>query len=142
MIVGITAIMPASSIAGGMCMAFPDTCNTPAPPSPSPVPIPYPNIAQVNLAQQGSKNVLIEMMDTVLENSEISASSGDEAGVSTGLSSGTIMGKVVFKMASNTVMAEGKKIVMMTSMSAHNGSSANAPAVLYTPSQMKVFIGV
>ena len=32
---------------GGMSIAFPDVCKTPAPPAP-PIPIPYPNIGQAS----------------------------------------------------------------------------------------------
>ncbi len=56
--------------------------------------------------------------------------------------SGKNMDQVQPKMFSMTVFAGGKKVVMLTSMSAHNGSSANMPAgAMIAPSQAKVIVG-
>ena len=38
---------------GGLSIAFPDVCKTPAPPAP-PIPIPYPNIAKSSATRTGS----------------------------------------------------------------------------------------
>ena len=132
-------IFPASNTAGGQCFAFPDVCLTPAPPAPSPIPIPYPNIGMLTDAQKTSTKVKFVGKDAVTKKSEISRSSGDEAGTNKGVMSGTNMDKVVWKMGSSKVKAEGNDVVHLTSMTGHNGMSANMPAgAQIAPSQTKV----
>jgi carboxyl-terminal processing protease len=63
-----------------MNMGFPDVCLTPAPPS-SPVPIPYPNIAQHAMASPFVSTVLLSNMPAINLGSQISMTSGMEAGV-------------------------------------------------------------
>lgn len=121
-------------------MGMPDVCLTPAPPAP-PVPVPYPNIGMVNQAQKTSTKVKFAGKEVVTVKSEISRSSGDEAGVNKGVMSGTNMDKVTFKMGSAKVKIEGQKCVHLTSMTGHNGSNANMPAgAQIAPSQNKVII--
>jgi hypothetical protein len=133
-------MMPASSKKGGTYFAMPDVCLTPAPPG-SPVPVPYPNVAQVALTNGASTKVLIEHKETVVEGSKVPSSTGDEAGSSGGVSSGTNMGPVEPKQFSSKVFAEGKKVVFLTSTSAHNGSSPNQPlGRQVAPSQMRVLV--
>lgn len=132
--------MPAATTAGGTYFAFPDVCKTPAPPAP-PVPIPYPNTAQVAASTGTVSNVVIENMDTVVEGSKVPNSSGDEAGVAGGVTSGMNMGEVQPKLFSSKVYFGGKKAVYLTCMSAHNGSNANMPAgAMVAPSQTKVLV--
>jgi hypothetical protein len=133
--------MFASTKAGGMCFGIPDVCLVPAPPAP-PIPTPFPNIAQCAQATGQVVSVCIENMAVLVETSKISMSSGDEAGVAGGVVSGVNMGEVSYKLTSMKVYACGKKLVMLTSMTAHNGSSANMPAGMQiTPSQTKVLLG-
>jgi Domain of unknown function (DUF4150) len=93
----------------GIAFAFPDVCLTPAPPS-APVPIPYPNIAQLDQAtgitDQDNKEVLIGPGGNyaLLMDSEVSTSTGDEAGSSGGVKSGGTKGACKIVMASNTVV--------------------------------------
>jgi hypothetical protein len=69
-------------------------------------------------------------------------SSGDEPGVGGGIMSGMNRGPVTFKTASAKVYAKGKRVIMLTACSAHNGISANAPGGLHvSPSQAKVLVG-
>ena len=134
----MAAIFPASTKGGGQCMGMPDVCLTPAPPAP-PIPIPYPNIAMVNQAKKTSKKVKFAGKEVVTIKSEISRSSGDEAGTNKGVMSGTNMDKVTFKKGSSKVKIEGQKCVHLTSMTGHNGSNANMPAgAQIAPSQTKV----
>ena len=134
--------MPASTTAAGMCMGAPDACLTPAPPAP-PVPIPYPNMAQLPTADSVVTTVLIENRETVTQSSKIPRSNGDEGGVNGGVVSGVFGDQVTFKQASSKVFAAGKKVVMVTAMSAHNGSNANMPAGAQTvPSQAKVMVSL
>lgn len=135
--------LPASTKAGGICLAVPDVCLTPA--APSPVPIPYPNIGQLPAADGAVDKVLMELKETVVESSKIPSSSGDEAGTNGGVTSGVNMKEVTFKRYSTKVFAAGKKVVFVTASTAHNGTSANVPAPLglvVAPSQTKVFVGL
>ena len=122
-------------------MGVPDVCQVPAPPGP-PIPTPFPNMAMVSNATKTSAKVQFENKDAVTETSEIPSSTGDEPGVAGGVVSGTFAQKVVFKLGSSVVKAEGKGVVFLTAMTAHNGSNANMPAGLHdSPSQAKILVG-
>ena len=136
-------IMPASTNGGGSDATFPDVCKTPAPPAPSPIPIPYPNMAQCTQAKGGtcSKKVKIKNKKTIVKGTEISMSSGDEAGnAGGGVKSNKFKGPCAYKLGSSKVKAEGKKVCYAGSMVAHNGAAnANMPAgAQVAPSQTKV----
>jgi hypothetical protein len=134
-------MLPAGSKAGGTCLGMPDVCQVPAPPGP-PIPTPFPNTAMVSNATKTSSKVQFENKDAVVETSEIPSSTGDEPGVAGGVVSGTFAQKVVFKLGSSVVKAEGKGVVFLTATTAHNGSSANMPAGLHVaPSQAKILVG-
>lgn len=133
-------MLPATTKKGGMCMATPDTCKTPA--APSPVPVPYPNIGQINTADGVIDKVVIENKETVVESSKLPSSNGDEAGSVGGVVSGVFAKEVTFKSYSSKVYFGGKKAVTVTATTAHNGSNANAPAgTQVAPSQSKVLVG-
>lgn len=136
----MAAIFPASTKGGGQCFAMPDVCLTPAPPAP-PIPIPYPNIGMVNQAKKTATKVKFAGKEVVTKKSEISRSSGDEAGVNKGVVSGVNMDKVAFKKGSSKVKIQGQPCVHLTIMTGHNGSNANMPAgAQIAPSQTKVII--
>ncbi len=136
-------IMPASTNGGGQCACFPDVCKTPAPPAPSPVPVPYPNMAMLTQAKGSScsKKVKISNKKTVVMNTEISMSSGDEAGCAGGgMVSNKFKGPAQFKLGSSKVKAEGKKVSYIGCMTGMNGKpNHNMPAgAQVAPSQTKV----
>lgn len=136
----MVAIMPASTKGGGEALGAPDVCLTPAPPAP-PVPTPYPNKGSLNQASKTSTKVKIAGKAVVSKKSEIPRSMGDEAGVNKGVVSGMNMGKITFKKASSKVKVQGDPCVHATSVTAHNGVSANVPAgAQIAPSQTKVKI--
>ena len=124
-------------------MGVPDVCLVPAPPAP-PIPTPFPNIAQLPMGVGAATKVLIVNMPALVQMSQIPMSSGDEAGVAGGVMSGMIMGPCTFKTASSKVFAGGQPVLMLTSMSAHNGMSPNLPAggAIIAPSQAKVLVGM
>jgi hypothetical protein len=129
-----------STTQGGQCLAMPDVCKTPSPPLP-PIPIPYPNMGMCNQATNASVKVMIVNKEVITLKSKIPKSQGDEAGVAGGLVSGMNMGPASFKMGSSKVKIEGQPVVRLTSMTAHNGSNANAPAgTQVAPSQTKVLV--
>ena len=131
------AIFPLATKASGDCIAMPDVCKVPAPPAP-PVPVPFPNMAQMTSAVETSTKVFVENKPIVVQASKLPSSSGDEAGTAGGVVSGVTKGEVTFKTASGKVFVEGKKAVLLTATTAHNGSNANAVGVHASPSQGKV----
>jgi hypothetical protein len=99
-------------------------CLTPAPPS-SPVPIPYPNIGQLSDATATAGTVFAGGKEVVTSESVISTTSGDEAGSSGGVTSGTTKGKVEFSSSSTTVFAnEGKGVVRLSDTTKQNNGNA------------------
>ena len=135
----MAAIFPASTKAGGQCFGMPDVCLTPSPVGP--VPVPYQNIGMVNQAKKTSKKVKFAGKEAITVKSEIARSMGDEAGTNKGIVSGMNMNKVTFKTGSSKVKAQGQSCVHLTSMSAHNGMNANAPAgTQVAPSQNNVLV--
>jgi hypothetical protein len=125
---------------GGNLCALPDVCLTPAPPGPD-IPVPYPNTGMLNQAKETSKNVKFVGKEVITVKSKIPRSMGDEAGISKGIMSGTNMDEDGFKQGSSKVWIEGYNPAYQTSMTAHNGKNANAPAGnTVAPSQIKVMV--
>ncbi len=118
-------MFPVSTKGGGICFAFPDVCLVPA--APSPVPTPLPNIGQCRDAVGTVGKVLADHKEVLVESSTLPMSSGDEAGTGGGVISGLCRGSVSFKSASGKVYAKGKRVIIHTAVSAHNGSNANIP---------------
>lgn len=134
-------MFPASTKGGGMCFAFPNVCKTPA--APSPIPIPYPSIGQCSNASGDtcSKKVKILNKAVLHKSSEISSTSGDEAGTLKGLVSSTGGDKAKYKTSASKVLVEGNEIVTHLKMAAQNGSNANAPpGTQVAPSQTTVIV--
>ncbi|MBZ0117419.1 MAG: DUF4150 domain-containing protein [Sandaracinaceae bacterium] len=135
-------MFPASTDGGGQATAVPDVCKVPAPPGP-PVPTPFPNIAMLNQADGStcSSRVRILNRKACTTRTEVSRTSGDEAGTLKGMVSSTTMDKATFKSGSMKVTIEGADAVRHMSPTAHNGSNANAPAgSQLSPSQTKVIL--
>jgi hypothetical protein len=127
--------------AAGQCMAMPDVCNTSSPAGP--IPIPYPNIAMTGDASAFTCSLKVKVMNknVVTTMTEISRTSGDEAGSSGGVVSGLNMGPAKFQVGSMKVKVEGNPPAYLTGMVGQNGSSANAPTgVQTTPTQPKVIV--
>ena len=130
-----------STKGGGQCQGGPDVCKTPAPPAPSPVPIPYPNMAMLNQAMMESKKVKVSNMGVVTMGSNISMTSGDEAGVAGGVMSSQMKGPAKPKKGSTKVKAEGQAVIFQTCTFGQNGNNANVPAGVHSaPSQTKVTV--
>ncbi len=86
-----------------------DVCKTPSPGGP--IPVPYPNIAMSSQLANGSKTVFIEGNPIFLKGSNLSMSSGDEAGSAGGVASGCIKGKAEAVLYSFDVKVEGRNVV-------------------------------
>lgn len=136
-------IFGASTNGGGQCVIFPDVCKTPTPGGP--VPIPYPNIAMLTQISGGTASSKVKIMGkkTATKDTEITMSSGDEAGnAGGGVVSNKFKGPAKCKKGSSKVKVEGKAIAYHTCMWGQNGgSNANHPAgIQVAPSQMKVTV--
>jgi|SRR6185295_2879243 len=138
-------MFPATTNGGGQC-AIPgplDTCKTPSPGGP--VPLPYPNMATLSQADGGTCSDKVKIMNNkaCTVKTEITMSSGDEAGTAGGgVVSSKFKGPVTFKSGSAKVKIEGEKAVHATSTTGHNGTNANMPSgVQVAPSQTKVMVG-
>jgi hypothetical protein len=130
-----------TTLQGGTCQGFPDTCKTPTPAGT--VPIPYPNVAMCNQANPGTCSTKITIMGQPVlhKGSEITMSSGDEAGSAGGVVSSTIKGPATYKSSSTKVKVEGQPVVFHTCMVGQNGKNPNVPAgVQVAPSQTKVTV--
>ncbi len=123
----------------GTDMAFPDVCLTPAPPAP-PIPVPYPNIAMGPMANPGTvcRKTFIMCMPAHNLGTMIPMTNGDNAGVSMGVASGTVMGPQRHLTGAFTVLFEGMPATRVTSMSLQN--STNSPGMRVVPSQLKVIL--
>ena len=105
---------------GGMSIAFPDVCKTPAPPSPSPIPIPYPNIAQSSDTSDGPSSVTTDGKMPMVKGAKYSKSSGDEPGTIGGIISGVNRDEAEFMMYSFDVKFEGKNVCRLADPLFHN----------------------
>jgi hypothetical protein len=128
--------MFANSQMGGQDMGFPDVCLTPA--VPSPIPVPYPNIAMGPTASPSQTKVLIMGMPAHNLGTTTPLTNGDNAGVATGVASGTVMGPSRHLTAAFTVNVVGMPLTRMTSMSLQNNT--NCPGCRIAPSQTKVIV--
>jgi hypothetical protein len=104
---------------GGMSIAFPDVCKTPAPPAP-PIPIPYPNIGKSSDTSDGPSNVKCDGKMPMVKGAKYSRSSGDEAGTLKGIMSNMNMGECEFMLYSFDVKFEGKNACRMGDPLFHN----------------------
>ncbi len=113
----------------GVSIAFPDVCKTPSPSGP--VPIPYPNIAQSKDTAKGSKTVKMDGNPIMLDGSNFSTSTGDEAGTAGGgVVSSKTKGKAEFINFSFDVKVDGKNVCRLGDMMVQNkGSSPNTPPI-------------
>jgi hypothetical protein len=99
---------------GGVAVnTAPDVCLTPS--GSGPVPIPYPNVAKsVDLAK-GTTTVTADSGNMIaVLGSEFSVSTGDEAGTSGGVKSGTNMAEATWLTYSPDVKMEGKAACRLT----------------------------
>lgn len=120
----------------GMDLAFPDVCLTPA--VPAPVPLPYPNIAMGPTATPSQVKVLIMAMPQHNLGTVTPLTNGDNAGVATGVASGTVMGPSRHLTAAFTVLISGMPATRLTSMSMQNNT--NMVGARIVPSQPLVLL--
>lgn len=120
----------------GMAMGFPDVCLTPTPAGP--IPMPYPNISTEMMGTPAVYNILLSCAPAHNMSTMVPLTNGDNAGVNTGVASGTVMGPKRNITASFTCLIGGMPATRMTSMALQNNT--NCPGVDLVPSQFKVLI--
>lgn len=120
----------------GIDTGFPDVCLTPTPTGP--VPIPYPNTATGPMGVGGAYNVLMGGAPTHNLSTSVPLTNGDNAGVATGVASGTVMGPSRHLTGAFTVLVGGVPATRMTSASLQNNT--NCPGARLAPSQLKVLL--
>ncbi len=120
----------------GMDMGFPDVCLTPA--APAPIPVPYPNIAMGPTAVPNVPNVLVNFMPAHNMGTTTPLTNGDNAGVATGVASGTVMGPSRHLTAAFTVLINGMPATRVSSVTL--GNNTNCPGARLVPSQVGVLV--
>ncbi len=128
--------MFANSQMMGTDTGFPDVCLTPTPAGP--VPVPYPNIAMGMMGVPPVAKVLFGGTPAHNLSTVVPMTNGDNAGVATGVASGSVMGPSRHLTGSFTTLVGGMPATRMTSMSLQN--STNCPGARIAPSQTKVLI--
>jgi Domain of unknown function (DUF4150) len=110
------------AVKNGTCFAFPDILKTPF--GNALVPMPYPNIADLSTATKTAETVNAGGKPVIVADSEIPTSSGGEAG--TGGPGPN--GKCTFTGRSETVTANGRKVVRQFDQTSQNtnGDKGNA----------------
>lgn len=120
----------------GTDTGFPDVCLTPSPAGP--VPIPYPNIAMGPTAVPNVPNILFIGTPAHNLGTTIPLTNGDNAGLATGVASGTVMGPSRHLTGAFSVLIKGMPATRLTSVSLQNNT--NAPGCRVVPSQTKVLL--
>ncbi|HVY47187.1 MAG TPA: DUF4150 domain-containing protein [Minicystis sp.] len=120
----------------GLDLGFPDVCLTPV--AAVPTPIPYPNLALGPMGVPAAYNILFSCAPAHNMSTEVVLSNGDNAGVETGVASGTVMGPSRAVTAAFTVLLDGMPATRLTSVNIQN--STNCPGMRIVPSQVKVLL--
>lgn len=120
----------------GMDTGFPDVCLTPSPAGP--VPIPYPNISLGPTTVPAQVRVFHMFTPAHNMASVAPLSNGDNAGLATGVASGTVMGPRRHVTAAFTILVGGMPTTKMTSVAIQNNT--NCPGVRMVPSQVRVIL--
>ena len=129
--------MFANTQMSGMDTGLPDVCLTPAAAG-IPVPVPYPNMAMGTMGVPAVYTVLFGCAPAHTLGTTVPLTNGDNAGVSMGVASGTVMGPSRHLTGAFTVLVGGQPATRMSSASLQN--STNCPGVRVMPSQTTVLI--
>lgn len=127
--------MFANTQMSGLDLGFPDVCLTPMP---APTPVPYPNLAAGPTAVGAVYNVLFACAPAHTLATRVPMTQGDNAGINTGVASGTVMGSSRHVTGAFTCLIGGMPASRLSSVSLQN--STNCPGVRVVPSQVKVLI--
>lgn len=128
--------MFANSQMMGTDTGFPDVCLTPSPAGP--VPVPYPNVGMGPTATGAVYHILFMCTPAHNMKTQIPLTNGDNAGVSTGVASGSVMGPSRHVTAAFTVLVGGIPATRLTSVAIQNRT--NCPGARIAPSQTRVLL--
>jgi hypothetical protein len=120
----------------GIDLASPDVCLTPV--GAAVVPIAYTDIAQSPNAVAFVPNIMIQGAPVHNLGTIIPFTSGDDPGVATGVSSGTVMGMSIHITAAFHLLVGGMPSTRLTSMTQQN--TYNIVGSRISPSQTKVLL--
>ncbi len=121
---------------GGQDSASPDVCNTPS--ASGVTPTTYTNTATGAAGSPAVYTVLFSGGCAHNLSTIVATTNGDEAGVSLGVASGTVMGPSMHTLGSNTFLVGGMPATRMSSSTMQN--STNSVGSRLTPSQLKVLV--
>ncbi len=119
-----------------MNLAFPDVCLLPTPAGP--VPTPFPNIAMPVMAIPTVINQFIQAMPIHNILTTTPLSNGDQAGVATGVASGTIIGPSRHTLGSFKVFSSAMPQTKMLNPTLQNNT--NMMGLPLSPAQVKVMV--
>jgi hypothetical protein len=120
----------------GTDLGYPDVCLTPSPAGP--VPIPYPNIAMAPTAVPAQVRVFYMFTPAHNMATNTVMTNGDNAGVATGVASGTVMGPRRNVTGSFKALIGGMPGTRLTSVAI--GNNTNCPGVKAVPGQVRVIV--
>lgn len=121
------------TMGNGTSMANPDVCLTPDPVLGTPVPVVYPNVASNSTAVPNYYTIMIDGSPQLNTASMNATTSGDEAGVYGGVTSGTIMGPCRPVSGSSVNYVGGMPVWLLTKTTTQNVN--NASGITSVPSQ-------
>jgi hypothetical protein len=99
-----------------------DVCLTPV--GPSLVPVPYTNVSRSASLVEGTKSVIVNGGMAAVDGCSYGVSTGDEAGIGKGVSSGTVAGRARFIDCSFDVTMEGRGVCRnLDAMTQNNGNA-------------------
>jgi Domain of unknown function (DUF4150) len=127
--------MFANTQEAGIDSASPDVCLTPMG---AVVPIAYTDIAQGPNAVAFVPNVFISAAPAHNLGTIVPFTSGDDPGVATGVSSGTVMGQSIHTTAAFHILIGGMPATRLTSQTSQNTGNISGSRV--APSQTKVVL--
>lgn len=125
---------------GGETFAFPNVCNTPS--ASGTITIPYPSTGGYDDADDDTVSTKVTVANKYVctTDTEISSTSGDEAGTSGGVISGDNGDIAAPQIGSVVVNAEGSAVTKFLDLVGSNGSSANSYGAQISPSQTTVIV--
>jgi hypothetical protein len=128
-------MFPVATKQDGNGIAIPDVCLVQA--GPAKVPTPFVNVAKLPMVVASVTQVTVLGCPVIVKADKSPLTQGDAPG--DGQLSGTRMGPMIFKDASQKLFVKGHPAVLHLKPTGQNGdANANAQGIVMTPSQMKL----
>lgn len=128
--VGANARSLVHAASGGLTIAFPDVCRTPAALG---APLPYPNLARSADADKTAKRTTADGKPVATKRSLLSTSTGDEPGSGGGVVSNRFRGRAHPVSASSDVVVEGSGALRAFDLLLHNDRNTPPFPILQAP---------